>query len=382
MKITIVGAGISGLCCAIFLKEAGFDPVIIERNSELRSFGAGLQLGPNATAILDRYGFKQTLAELASFPDSINFHDLRIGKRLLKISTNNYEKTYGSKYCYLMREDLIKMLYNKCQQLGVDIKFNYELQSIDLNEKGYLLKTNQGKLETQKLIGADGVHSIARKSLTNQHIRFVKKVAWRGTAPLDRVDDIFFADVNVWLGRKMHAVFYQIPKQNLLNFIIVTSHTSSEAFKSTYSNSYEVDQLLESFNLYPKIQQALKVSRNLYKWKIETLPNTYQFSSKDFALIGDAAHPILPFMAQGASLGIEDAYLLALNLGKGAEDFSNFYKQRQTKVKRVSYYSKTSGQIYHLPFVFRYLALKLNAFMPFFLSRRLAYTFRNILEDE
>ena len=77
--------------------------------------------------------------------------------------------------------------------------------------------------------------------------------------------------------------FLSDPKTEFIKFIIVTSHTSSEAFKSTYSNGYEVDQLLESFNLYPKIQQALKVSRNLYKWKIETLPNTYQFSSKDFA---------------------------------------------------------------------------------------------------
>jgi len=382
LRITIVGAGISGLSCAIFLKDAGFDPIVLEKDSELRSFGAGLQLGPNATAILNRYGFKPTLAELASFPDAINFHDLRISKRLLKITTINYEKAYGSKYCYLMREDLIQMLYSKCKQLGIDIRFNCELQSIDLNEKGYLLKTNQGELETQKLIGADGIHSITRNFLTSQDVHFVKKVAWRGTAPLDKVDNIFFEDVNVWLGRKMHAVFYQIPKHNLLNFIIVTSPFSPDEFKSTYCNAYEADQLLESFNLYPKIQEALKASRNLYKWKIKTLPNNFQFSSKDFALIGDAAHPILPFMAQGASLGIEDAYQLALNLGKGVNDLSIFYKQRLTKVKRVSYYSKTSGQIYHLPFVFRFLALKLNAFMPFFLSRRLAYTFRNILEDE
>jgi len=380
MKIIIVGAGISGLSCAIFLKEAGYNPILFEKNTELRSFGAGLQLGPNAVSILNRYGFSEELSKIASFPKKIRFNNLKGNQNLLEVSLEDYENIFGAKYCFLMRADLINMLYKKCLDLGIDIRFGHIVESVEANFKECKLNTNLGSIKASKIIGADGINSKVRDSLTKHEPIFANKIAWRGTALLSDLDPNFFEDVCVWVSNNMHAVFYPILEKNILNFVVITKENDFRGYSSSYSNSFEMNELLQKFEINHKIKNAVSKSQNLFRWNIYTMPS-FQWASANIGLIGDAAHPILPFMAQGSSLGIEDAYQVALNFAKKDTNLENLYKQRKLKVARVAYYSKTSGQIYHLPSIIRKLAFKFNSYFPYFLSRRLSFTYKNILND-
>ena len=380
MKIIIVGAGISGLSCAIFLKEEGYEPILIEKNNELRSFGAGLQLGPNAVSILNKYGFSEELAKLASFPKKIRFNNLKGNQNLLEVSLEDYENIFGAKYCYLMRSDLINMLYKKCLDLDIDIRFDHIVESVEANSKECILNTNLGSIKANKIIGADGINSKVRDSLTKNEPIFSNKVAWRGTALLSDLDPNFFEDVGVWVSNNMHAVFYPILEKNILNFVVITKENDFKGYSSSYSNSFEVDELLQKFEINQKLKNAISKSKNLFRWNIYTMPS-FQWASANVGLIGDAAHPILPFMAQGSSLGIEDAYQVALNFAQKDTNLENLYRKRKLKVTRVAYYSKTSGQIYHLPSSLRKLAFTFNSYFPYFLSRRLSFAYKNILND-
>ncbi len=178
----------------------------------------------------------------------------------------------------------------------------------------------------------------------------------------------------------MHAVFYPILEKNILNFVVITKENDFKGYSSSYSNSFEVDELLQKFEINQKLKNAISKSKNLFRWNIYTMPS-FQWASANVGLIGDAAHPILPFMAQGSSLGIEDAYQVALNFAQKDTNLENLYRQRKLKVARVAYYSKTSGQIYHLPSSLRKLAFKFNSYFPYFLSRRLSFAYKNILND-
>ena len=270
--------------------------------------------------------------------------------------------------------------YKKCLDLGIDIRFDHIVESVEANSKECILNTNLGPIKANKIIGADGINSKVRESLTKNEPIFSNKVAWRGTALLSDLDPNFFEDVGAWVSNNMHAVFYPILEKNILNFVVITKENDFKGYSSSYSNSFEVDELLQKFEINQKLKNAISKSQNLFRWNIYTMPS-FQWASANVGLIGDAAHPILPFMAQGSSLGIEDAYQVALNFAQKDTNLENLYRKRKLKVTRVAYYSKTSGQIYHLPSSLRKLAFKFNSYFPYFLSRRLSFAYKNILND-
>ena len=218
-----------------------------------------------------------------------------------------------------------------------------------------------GSIKASKIIGADGINSKVRASLTKHKPIFANRIAWRGTALLSDLDSNFFEDVSVWVSNNMHAVFYPILEKNILNFVVITQENDLQEYSSSYSNSFEIDELLQKFDINQKLKNAISKSQNLFRWNIYTMPS-FQWASANIGLIGDAAHPILPFMAQGSSLGIEDAYQVALNFAQNNTNLKNLYRQRKLKVARIANYSKTSGQIYHLPSILRMLAFKFNSY--------------------
>ena len=358
-EILIMGAGIAGLGAAIALSLDGHPVTVLERSEELKEFGAGVQLGPHAVRILQRWGIAELLRPHISAPTGVAVHDGKTSALITRIPLGRtIEKRHGAPYWVVHRADLQNALLKRLKTFStakIRLGFNYDLYK-RVNDHVTVLPEEGKPLHGRVLIGADGLRSQVRRQVTGRDPdpEFSGKTAWRAlidTASLP--DGLWRSYTGLWMAPNAHFVHYPINGNRQLNIVAIIDDEWQDEVWAAPGNPKEVMSHFTRWAAEPR--KLLSLPEKWMKWPLFRQPRgvIWPMSAGPVLLIGDASHPVLPFLAQGAAMAIEDAAAFALYLRQARGDVrmtvGMFEAARRPRVRRVQRTSEKMGRIYHLP---------------------------------
>lgn len=355
MKILIVGAGIGGLVSALCLNKKGYEVEMYEQSEVLSELGAGVQLSPNATRVLDYLELTDDLKPHIFEPRSFQFLNYKTEKIISKRELGlKIQDDFGFPNFDVHRADLQKVLLNKVEEEGIKINTNMKVIDVGNEENKAYIKINEEKIKADIVIGADGIHSVVREKLfEKKESSFTGNVAWRMLIPVDSLPrDLILPDTTVWLGPKKHFVSYHVSGGKNLNCVCLVEQDGWT--NESWSERGNIEDLREVYNGWNQtIETLLKIANpnTLYRWALHDRPPMKQWSKGRIILLGDAAHPMLPFLAQGAAMAIEDGAVLAdcISSYKDNEKSLKYFEQiRKPRTSFVQLAARRNAKILHL----------------------------------
>ena len=355
MKILIVGAGIGGLVSALCLNKKGYEVEIYEQSEVLSELGAGVQLSPNATRVLDYLKLTDDLKPHVFEPRSFQFLNYKTEKIISKRELGlKIQDDFGFPNFDVHRADLQKVLLNKVEEEGIKILTNMKVIDVGNEENKAYIKINEEKIKADIVIGADGIHSVVREKIfEKKESSFTGNVAWRMLIPVDSLPrDLILPDTTVWLGPKKHFVSYHVSGGKNLNCVCLVEQDGWT--NESWSERGNIEDLREVYNGWNQtIETLLKIANpnTLYRWALHDRPPMKQWSKGRIILLGDAAHPMLPFLAQGAAMAIEDGAVLAdcISSYKDNEKSLKYFEQiRKPRTSFVQLAARRNAKILHL----------------------------------
>jgi len=354
MKVLIAGAGIGGLAAGLALHQAGHDVVLFEQAPELGEVGAGLQLSPNAVRVLHAWGLMPELNEIAFRPEAIELRLHKSARRIAHIPLGaEAEARYGFPYLHVHRGDLHRRLAETLRaRAGEVIRTGARVADVVQEADHASLIFGNGSVETGDLvIGADGIHSVVREALFGKARPLFKKMtAWRGLVPAHRVREAGVRpSATSWMGPHAHAVTYYVRRGELLNFVGVTECENWTSESWTEQGSRE--ELAADFaDWHPSIRAVVEAIDAPFRWALHARAPLERWSEGRVTLLGDACHPMLPFLAQGAASAIEDAAVLTAALGQDdAPAALPLYEEiRKPRTSRIQKEAEANGRLFHL----------------------------------
>jgi len=355
MRALVVGAGIGGLAAALTLRRAGLEVAVREQAPALREVGAGIQLAPNATRILERLGLRPALARVGVRPQTIEHRRWQDGRVLFRQPLGEAcEREFGAPYYHVYRPDLLDVLAAAVGPgtVGLGRRCVAVVERADEVEVTF----EDGASEhADVVIGADGLHSTLRAALLGPESPwFSGSIAYRGLVPAERVAHLGLERIaNSWLGPGRHFVHYWVAGGRSLNFVAVVPARDWRV--ESWSATGEVaDALAEFAGWHPTVPAIIGAAERTHRWGLYDREPLTTWSVGRVTLLGDAAHAMLPFMAQGACQAIEDAAVLARCLADAApatvaDGLRRYEKIRQPRVWQVQRASRDNVVTYHLP---------------------------------
>ncbi len=355
MKIIIVGAGIGGLVSALCLKKKGFDVEIFEQAKVLSELGAGIQLSPNATRVLDYLDLTKDLKPFVFEPKSFKFLNYRTGKVILEKELGfKIKRDFGSPNYDIQRADLQKVLLKKIETEKIELLTNTKVTNVGNEDNKAYIEVNEKKIWADIVIGADGIHSIVRDILfERKDSAFTGNVAWRLLISIENLPkNLVLPDTTVWLGPKKHFVSYHVSGGKNINCVCLVEQdgwTTESWFEK--GNIDDLRNIYKGWN--PTIETLLECanSSSLYKWALHDRLPMEKWTEGRVAILGDAAHPMLPFLAQGAAMAIEDAAVIAdclANFDKPKEGLKYFEYIRKPRTSFVQMAARRNAKVFHL----------------------------------
>jgi salicylate hydroxylase len=357
--ILIAGAGIGGLTAALALAGAGFQVVVFEAARELSEAGAGIQLSPNATRVLAAMGLADALRPCVSAPTAIHVLNGRSGRPIASIPLGSgIEARYGAPYWVVHRADLQRILLEAvAARPEITLRPGFNVLDHAVHAQGVTVagKTRSGVMVEEQgdaLVGADGLWSTVRRRLGYDAApRFRHRTAWRALIDAADADPAWCEPAtHLWLGRDAHLVHYPVRGGEAVNIVAIVTDRSAE---SGWSGTGDRDLLLAKFRRWSPAARAVVATPAAWQtWSLYDLPSAPRSGEGRVTLLGDAAHAMLPFLAQGAAMAIEDAAVLAdcaarepLDLGAA---FRAYEGMREPRTTRAAQASAHMGTIYHL----------------------------------
>lgn len=354
--VLIAGAGIAGLAAAIALGRKGIASRVLERRAVFHEAGAGIQIGPNGVKALRALGVADALHPLAGRPDFIAVRDARSGRQLADLPLGNWiEQRHGAPYWTMHRADLHDALLAKARgSPGVSITMGADIVSASEIASGVRLTAREGAGFTgEAVIAADGLWSVLRRGVVGGgRIRHAGRRAYRTVLPAHSTQPDLGAQttVGLWLAPGIHVVHYPVRSGAEIAMVLVVNET--DPLEGWHRDVSPGEIAHHSRALAPALAALIETSASWKAWSLWRVPHPERLARGRVALAGDAAHPMLPFLAQGGVMALEDAIVLAECLGKAHctadEAFTAYDLLRRGRVRRVSETARRNGMVYHL----------------------------------
>lgn len=366
-RIGIIGAGIGGLTLAALLQKRGFKVSVFEQATRFSRVGAGIQQSANAIKVLRDIGLEEHLRSIAFCPQTWNNREWDTGAVKYELPLgSNFEEKYGAPYFLLHRGDLHSAILSKVNSDSIHLQ--KKLQHYKLNNEIVQLTFEDGTTyEVDALIGADGIHSRVREQMLGaDKPRFTGRVAYRTTFPASLMNGYSIDDCTKWWGIDRHIVIYYVtPKKDEIYF--VTSVPEPEWNNESWSAKGDLGELRNAFEgFHEQVQKVLIACPDVHKWSLYERDPLPSWCDQEVVLLGDSCHPMVPYMAQGAAMAIEDAAVLTRvlekqhNIPEAFKQFESLRKERTSKVQLTSHKNQWMSKRTDSDWVYGYDAWGVN----------------------
>jgi 3-hydroxybenzoate 6-monooxygenase len=353
-EVLIVGGGIGGLAAALALARKGIAARVIEQAAEFKEIGAGIQLGPNVFWMFEILGLIEPINALAVFPDNLIMMDSITGEEVTRIPLGaDFRKKFKHPYGLIHRADLHKVLLEACRKSDlIRLDAAQKVIKVDDTADGITLKTESGKeCRGAALIGADGLWSTIREIVVGDGKPNVAgHITYRAVLPTSEMPEKFrWRDMVVWAGEKVHLVHYPLRTGELFNLVAVFHSNRYEEGWDSYGDPAELKERFAK--TCEPVRTLLNKIESWRMWVLCDRPPIKDWSRGRITLLGDAAHPMLQYLAQGANMAIEDAVCLANKIveaeGDYASAFRAYQQTRYLRTGRVQIMARVYGEFFH-----------------------------------
>lgn len=354
LPVLIAGGGIGGLATAIALARHGVASRVLERRTQFSEAGAGIQLGPNGVRVLRRLGVEADLAPLVGQPREIRVFAGGSGAILSRLPLGDWiEARHGAPYWVAHRQDLQSALLAGARRSGlIELVPGFDVARFADTGEAVRVETDDGNsADGRALICADGVFSRLRPQIVQRaRLRFAGKTAARTVLDAAAAPQLDAEVVGVWMAPDAHVVHYPVRAGREIAVVLILDEDWQEEEWSAPADIAKLQQALARFA--PALRDTLSGAKDWRRWALVDCDPLPAWSQGRVSLLGDAAHPLLPFLAQGGSLALEDAVTLAKALAEAGEDIegalTTYEEARLFRAARVMTAARRNGRIYHL----------------------------------
>lgn len=354
-RILIAGGGIGGLSAALGLARQGIPSLVLERASVLGEIGAGIQLGPNAFHAFDYLGIGEAARATAVYVDKLLLMDAMTAEEICSIPLDApFRERFGNPYAVVHRGELHGVMLRSCEESPlIELRTSVEVVGYEQLGRGVeAILASGARLRGRALIGADGLWSKVRQQMVGDGMpRVTGHTTYRSVIPYDQMpEELRLNAATLWAGPKCHLVHYPLSGWKVFN-LVVTYH--NHAPEPVAGAPVEHDEVMQGFeHIHPRAQQIIRIGSDWKKWVLCDREPIMEWTDGNVALLGDAAHPMMQYLAQGACMAMEDSVILSVECGATPDNLPcalrRYQDRRRLRTARVQLQSREVGDhIYH-----------------------------------
>jgi 3-hydroxybenzoate 6-monooxygenase len=354
LKLLVSGGGIGGLAAALVLARSGHQLTVLEQSASFGEIGAGIQLGPNIFKMFEYLGLTEAINRVAFFPPGLGMNDVRTGEKVVRVLLGDTAlAAYGYPYGVIYRPDIHQVFLDACSALpNVELRTSTKVESFTQDGKGVQVRLAGGEvLQGDALIAADGLWSRIREAVVGDgKPRVSGHIAYRAVLKREDVPaHLWNDDVLLWGGEKTHLVHYPLRRGELFNLVAVFHSSKYDEGWNTFGDTAELTERFAA--AVPQVRELLGRIETWKMWVLCDREPVKNWTDRRVTLLGDAAHPMLQYLAQGAGQAIEDAVVLGEALRFTGDDveqaFQKYQQARYLRTGRVQLTARFYGDIYH-----------------------------------
>lgn len=353
--VLISGGGIGGLSAALGLAQQGIPSLVLERAPVLGEIGAGIQLGPNAFHAFDYLGIGEEARAAAVYVDKLLLMDAMSAEEICSIPLDApFRERFGNPYAVVHRGELHGVMLRGCEKHPlIDLRTNSEVVSYSQTDNSVEAVLADGsRVQGRALIGADGLWSKVRQQMVGDGMpRVTGHTTYRSVIPYDQMpEELRLNAATLWAGPKCHLVHYPLSGWKMFNLVVTYHNHAPEPVAGVPVSHQEVMQGFE--HIHPRAQQIIKIGQDWKKWVLCDREPIMNWTDGNVALLGDAAHPMMQYLAQGACMAMEDSVILSVECGATPDDLPGalrrYQDRRRLRTARVQLQAREVGNhIYH-----------------------------------